>query len=138
MQVGWREWAALPALGVNEIKVKIDTGALTSSLHAYHVKEEMRGDDLYIHYQIHPLQKDNDFIINACSKVRAFKNVKSSNGHREKRYFIRTPIKIGDREWDIDVTLTNRDLMTYRMLLGRNAMDEIMVIPSRSFIQRKK
>lgn len=133
--VGWKEWFSLPLLDIPLIKVKIDTGAKTSSLHAYDLKIINDGIDEYAEFIIHPIQK-NDII---SKKVRSLivdkRRVKSSNGHTEERIVIRTPIQIGNLAWDIDITLTNRDIMHHRMLLGREAMSSLIVDPSKSFCQ---
>lgn len=136
LQVGWREWASLPSLSIEKIKVKIDTGAKTSAIHAYNIKEVIEDGELYIRYKLHPIQKNNKMIVSCISKVVEKKFVKSSNGIKEMRYVINTPIRIGQKTWDIDITLTNRDLMTYRMLLGREAMTNISVFPACSFLQK--
>jgi len=135
MLVGWREWAKLPGLEIPLIKVKIDTGAKTSAMHAYDIKIlHSQGRD-YAEFIIHPLQK-NDAI---CRKTRAeivgMRIIKSSNGHKEERVVIRSPIQIGEHSWEIDITLTNRDIMHHRMLLGRTAMDGILVDPTKSYCQ---
>ncbi len=135
MLVGWREWAKLPGLEIPLIKVKIDTGAKTSAMHAYDINIVKSGGRDFAEFIIHPLQK-NDVI---CRRTRAeivgMRIIKSSNGHKEERIVIRSPIQIGDHSWEIDITLTNRDIMHHRMLLGRTAMENILVDPTKSYCQ---
>ena len=133
--VGWREWAKLPELNVPAIKVKIDTGATTSTLHAFDVERVKISDKDYVNFNIHPIQR-NDRIVRTCSaEIIDIRNVRSSNGVSEERYVIRTSILIGEKQWDINVTLSNRDIMKHRMLLGREAMQRILVDPNSAFHQ---
>lgn len=125
---GWNESASLPELGVDYIRVKLDTGAKTSALHAFNLTTLTHNDELWVEFDIHPWQA-NDSIIYRCScPVSDTRWVTSSNGRKEKRYFIFTKIKIGDNEWPIEVSLTNRDEMNFRMLLGRSAMKNRLVV----------
>jgi ribosomal protein S6--L-glutamate ligase len=135
--VGWREWATLPELDVPLIKVKLDTGAKTSSLHAYDIKIIKNGGKEYAEFIIHPLQRDDIICQTARALIIDRRNVKSSNGHVEERIVIRSPIKIGSLICDIDITLTNRDIMNYRMLIGREAMSNLLLNPTKSYIQGK-
>jgi ribosomal protein S6--L-glutamate ligase len=133
--IGWREWAKLPMLNIPLIKVKIDTGAKTSALHAYDINIIKNNGKEFAEFIIHPIQR-NDVI---CQKSRAeiidILTIRSSNGHSEKRILICSPIQIGSVKWDINITLTNRDIMNHRMLLGREAMAKLLVNPSRSYCQ---
>jgi len=133
--VGWREWAKLPMLNIPLIKIKIDTGAKTSALHAYDINIVKDSGKDFAEFIIHPIQK-NDVI---CRKSRAeiidMRTIKSSNGHTEERIVIRSPIQIGFNKWEIDITLTNRDIMHHRMLLGREAMAKLLVNPAKSYCQ---
>lgn len=133
--VGWEEWVTMPELGLKAIKVKTDTGARTSSLHAFNIQPFGSEANPKVRFGIHP-DPDNLSIEVYCSaKIVDRREVTSSNGQTELRYVIETPIKIGDRVWDIEVTLANRENMAYRMLLGRTALEGIMVRPDESFIQ---
>lgn len=133
--VGWREWASLPNLNAPMIKVKMDTGAATSALHAFDIEHVRIDKQDYVKFNIHPIQR-NDDIVRACmAEVLDIRNVRSSNGKSEKRFVIRTVISIGDKSWPINVTLTNRDIMKHRMLLGREAMKHILIDPIRQFHQ---
>ena len=133
--VGWREWVALPDLGIDKIKAKIDTGARTSALHAFNVKARQVNGNYHIRFKIHPLQK-NKTIVLACKATMIDKRwVTDSGGHRELRFVIQTPITIGGMSWPIEITLTNRDTMGFRMLLGRTAMNKRLIVdPSRSYL----
>jgi ribosomal protein S6--L-glutamate ligase len=126
--IGKEEWCALPQLGLPAIKARIDSGAKTSSLHAFNIHTFDEEDKKYVHFDIHPIQ-DNRKIIQSCKAlVVDQRNVKSSSGEKERRHVIKTPIKLGEQTWDIEVTLTNRDSMGYRMLIGRQAMKEKVLI----------
>lgn len=135
--IGWKEWAKLPALHVPLIKVKIDTGAKTSALHVYNLEILKIKSKDYASFIIHPLQKNDIISRKCCCEIVGKKIVKSSNGQKEERYMIRTPIQIGSKVWDINITLTNRDIMHHRMLLGREAMRSIVVNPSKIFCQSR-
>ena len=135
--VGWREWASLPMLNTPLIKVKIDTGAKTSALHVYDLEVIEMNNKKYAKFAIHPLQKNNNISRHTLVEIIDTRVIRSSNGHKEERLVIRSPIKIGSHYWDIDITLTKRDIMNYRMLLGREAMNFILVDPSKSYCQGK-
>ncbi len=135
--VGWREWASLPMLNTPLIKVKIDTGAKTSALHAYDLEILEINNKKYAKFVIHPLQKNDSITRCAIAEIIDSRVVRSSNGHKEERVVIRSPIKIGHHYWDIDITLTKRDIMRYRMLLGREAMKSLLVNPGKSYCQGK-
>lgn len=133
IQIGWREWLALPELNIPAIKAKIDTGARTSALHAFFVEPFRKGDCEMVRFGVHPLQGREDIEIICEYPVKAYRQISDSGGHREMRYVIETIVKLGERCWPIEMTLTNRDSMKFRMLLGRTAMEGITVIPEKSF-----
>jgi ribosomal protein S6--L-glutamate ligase len=134
--LGWEEWVALPELGLPAIKAKVDTGARTSALHAAFVEPFGTARSPKVRFGVHPIPRRADVEIVCAARVIDRRQVTSSNGEREIRYVISTPIKIGDRQWPIEVTLTNRDAMSYRMLLGRQAIGTgILVDPGSSFRQ---
>jgi ribosomal protein S6--L-glutamate ligase len=135
--IGWREWASLPMLNTPLIKVKIDTGAKTSALHAYNLEVIEMNNKKYAKFAIHPLQNNDTISRHTISEIIDTRIIRSSNGHTEERLVIRSPIKIGAHYWDIDITLTKRDIMRHRMLLGREAMNSILVDPSKSYCQGK-
>jgi hypothetical protein len=136
--VGWREWLSLPALGIDRIKAKIDTGARTSALHAFEIKPFKQADKHYLRFKMHPVQRRSDVVIECVAEVKDIRWVIDSGGHKERRYVIQTPLKIGERTWSIELTLTNRDTMNFRMLLGRTAMRHRAVVnPALSFLLEK-
>ena len=120
--IGWREWVRLPDLGVRKVKAKIDTGARSSSLHAFDVETFERNDKTFVRFKVHPLQRNAKRTVDCEAEVLEFRQVKSSSGHAQKRPVILTTIEVlGDR-WQIEVTLANRKEMGFRMLLGREAI----------------
>jgi ribosomal protein S6--L-glutamate ligase len=134
--LGWEEWIALPKLGLPAVKAKVDTGARTSALHAHFVEPVWSKGVAMVRFGVHPIPRRDDVEVVCTAPVVDRREVTSSNGERENRYVIETPIRIGEREWPILITLTNRDAMTYRMLLGRQAIaDDILVDPASSFRQ---
>lgn len=137
--VGWREWVLLPDLGLPQIKAKVDTGARTSTLHAFKVKGYVKKGLKRVRFSVHPFQKDNDTVVECDAPVADHRFVTDSGGHKEKRYVIVTTLQIGDQSWEIEMTLTNRDTMQFRMLLGRTAMRKrLMVDPGTSYRIGKK
>jgi hypothetical protein len=135
LAVGWREWLALPELGIGALKAKIDTGARTSALHAFAINPFREAGKHRIHFQVHPLQRSNNKTIVCVADIEDVRWVTDSGGHKERRYVIKTLISIGGLSWPIEVTLTNRDTMNFRMLLGRTAMrNRIMVNPAASYL----
>jgi ribosomal protein S6--L-glutamate ligase len=132
--LGKEEWCALPELGLPAIKVRVDSGAKTSSLHAFNLHEFEEEGRKYVHFDIHPVQDDRKTIHSCRGRVIDQRSVKNSGGDKERRLVISTPITLGDKSWDIEITLTNRDAMGYRMLLGREAMvGRALIDPDASF-----
>ncbi|MGM0633500.1 MAG: RimK family alpha-L-glutamate ligase [Pseudomonadota bacterium] len=133
--VGSEEWCALPGLGIPAVKVRVDSGARTSSLHAFNIRAFRRGGARWVSFEVHPLQQNRRTIVRCEAEVVDRRVVKSSSGLGEKRYVVRTTLQHGDDTWDIELTLSNRDSMGYRMLLGREAMNGRMLVdPSASFL----
>jgi ribosomal protein S6--L-glutamate ligase len=136
--LGWEEWVTLPELGLGAIKAKVDTGARTSALHAFYVEPFGPARGRKVRFGVHPLPRRDDVAIECTAPLIDRREVRSSNGEIEQRYVIETPIRIGDRQWRIEVTLANRNMMIYRMLLGRQAIPrDGLVDPSASFLQPK-
>lgn len=132
--IGWREWVSLPDLNIPAVKAKIDTGARTSALHAFDMDVYGDGSNQKIRFGIRPLQRKKKIILWCTADVFDRRMVTDSGGHREMRYVIRTPIRIGDRTWPIEITLTKRDTMKFRMLLGRTALQNRYVVdPGNSY-----
>jgi ribosomal protein S6--L-glutamate ligase len=127
--VGWHEWFALPQLGIKAIKAKIDTGAKTSSLHAFNIEEFKKGRQRWVKFDIHPLQNNDAFSIPCTARVIDERIVTSSSGQGEMRYVIKATLDLHHKiKWDIELTLTNRDTMAFRMLLGREAMHHRVIV----------
>lgn len=132
--LGWREWASLPDLGVEAIKVKLDTGARTSSLHAFDLTHFERAGRPMVRFEVHPVQRSADDAVVVEAPVVDERWVRNSGGARELRPVIETTVRIGERAWPIELTLTRRDEMGFRMLLGRQALKrKALVDPGRSF-----
>jgi hypothetical protein len=135
IRLGWREWVALPELGVERIKVKIDTGAKTSALHVSHVEYLTKQGQQLVRFIIHPLQRNDKEAIVAVAPLHDRRLVRSSSGHHSHRPVILTTLYLAGRSWPIEVTLVNRDVMGFRMLLGREALRKrCIVYADRSFI----
>ena len=136
--IGWREWVALPDLNLPAIKAKVDTGALTSALHAFLIEPYSEDGRNMLRFMIHPIQHNQDFAVECHCPVLDQREVTDSGGHTEMRYVIKSDVVIGDSRWPIELTLTNRDTMAFRMLLGRRAMvDRYLVDPAASYINGK-
>jgi ribosomal protein S6--L-glutamate ligase len=134
--LGWEEWVALPELGLPAIKAKVDTGARTPALHAGAIEPFGPASKPQVRFLLQPNPEDPRLEVTCSARVIDRRSVTSSNGESELRYVISTALKIAGRSWPIEVTLSNRDQMAYRMLLGRSAIEADMVIdPNRSFLQ---
>ncbi len=136
--VGWREWVALPQFDIDAIKVKIDTGARTSAVHAFNIVPFRKHREDWVRFDVHPLQR-NDEIYKTCqAPVVDYRWVTNSGGGREKRFVIVTMLRLGADAWPIEVTLTDRDQMGFRMLLGRTAMERRLIVdPALSYCHSK-
>jgi hypothetical protein len=132
---GWREWVSLPQLGISAIKAKIDTGARSSSLHAFDVETFRKGRALWVRFAVHPLQRTTESAVAAEARVIEHRSVRSSNGLAAERPVIVTEVELMGRRWPIELTLANRDEMGFRMLLGREAIrNRLIVDPGRSYL----
>ncbi len=136
--IGWREWVRLPDLGIQRVKAKIDTGARSSSLHAFDIEAFQRGRKTFVTFKVHPLQRNSKRTVECEAEVLDFRKVKSSTGHAQERPVIRTSIDVLGETWQIDLTLANRDSMGFRMLLGREAVrGRFLVDAGKSFYAGK-
>jgi hypothetical protein len=136
--IGWREWVALPELGVEWIKAKVDTGARTSALHAFAVEPFERRGVLWVRFEVHPVQRDSHTSIACEAEVIDRRLVRSSSGHTQERFVIQTLVELCGEIWPIELTLSRRDAMGFRMLLGRHALRRRFVVdPGRSYVARK-
>ncbi len=131
---GWREWIALPGLGIERIKAKLDTGARTSALHAYNMQPVSIDGVQHVRFSVHPIQRHRHPAVACQAPLVDERVITSSSGKPEHRYVIETLLRLGDEEWPIEVSLTNRDEMSFRMLLGRQALRRrILVDPGSSY-----
>ena len=138
LTLGWREWVSLPDLGIERIKAKVDTGARTSALHAFNLQAYSDNGQLMVRFKVHPIQGNNTQIVECTAKVKDERLVTDSGGHKERRLVIETTLKVGDHLRQIEVTLTDRDNMLFRMLLGRTAIrPHFLVDPNKSFLTAK-
>jgi len=138
LQLGWREWLALPSLGLPRIKAKIDSGARSSALHAFYVEPFERDGSPWVRFGMHPRQRDLGHVVHCESPVKDQRKVTDSGGHSELRYVIECPIVLGTVTVQAEITLTDRESMKFRMLLGRTAMAGVAVIhPGRSYLLGK-
>lgn len=139
LTIGWREWVSLPELGIEHIKAKIDTGARTSALHAFSVRAVTKQGKKLVRFRLHPYQRRDDIVVECIAPILDRRWVTDSGGHREQRYVIESSVKLGEQLWPIELTLTNRESMKFRMLLGRTAMKgKVIVNPGRSYLIGKK
>ncbi len=137
--IGLREWVALPLLGLAGLRAKIDTGASTSALHATDIEPFERDGQPWVRFTAH-LGSIVQLRHRRCeAPLVTMKTIKSSNGHAQHRYVIRTPLALGDRVWDVEFTLTCRKTMRYRLLLGSKALvqGQLVVNPGLKYVQDK-
>ncbi|MEZ5892185.1 MAG: RimK/LysX family protein [Parvularculaceae bacterium] len=133
--IGWREWAALPDFGVERINAKIDTGAKTSAIHAFRIRETMIAGEEHVEFYLHPMQRRKKPEIYCRAPIVDRRVIRSSNGQEEERYVIETSLRLGPRLLKIELTLTNRDAMGFRLLIGRDALRRRFLIdPGASYL----
>ncbi|NQV99997.1 MAG: ATP-dependent zinc protease [Rhodospirillales bacterium] len=134
-QIGWREWVSFPELSIERIKAKIDTGARTSAIHAFRVRKIENDDGSWVEFYLHPVQGKRNPEIHCLARVVDERIIKSSNGETETRYVILTPMRLGNETWPVELTLSNRDQMGFRVLAGRAAIrGRCIVDPGKSFM----
>jgi hypothetical protein len=135
--VGWREWVALPALGIGRIKAKVDTGARSSALHAMDVELVERKGGSWVRFTVLPIQRSHQGEVRVEAPMLDRRSVRSSSGRSEMRPVIQVDVEIGGRRFPVEMTLTRRDQMGFRMLLGRTALRRrFLVDPGRSYLQK--
>lgn len=131
--MGWREWVSLPGIGVPWIKAKVDTGARSSALHAFDIEE--LDDGARVRFKVRPWQRSLEDIVEVECPVHDRRTVRSSSGHSESRFVVLLEVELGGRIVTAETTLSNRDQMGFRMLLGREALRQgFLVEPSGSFL----
>lgn len=129
--IGNQEWCSLPDLGIPAIRARVDSGAKTSSIHAFNIQRFRRAGQAWVSFEVHPIQKNRSVVLRCECPIVDKRVIKSSSGDSESRYVIKVPLKLGEDTWDIELTLANRDSMGFRMLLGREAMNgRVIVDPS--------
>ena len=134
MIIGWREWVSLPDFHVPGIKAKVDTGAATSAIHAFDIDPFEVDGERFVRFAIHPIQGRHDVSVPCRARLIEKRKVKNSGGHVQNRYVIATTLALAGNQWEIKLTLTNRDEMRFRMLLGRSAMrNRLIVDPQQSY-----
>jgi len=126
--VGRCEWCCLPDLGIPAIKAKIDTGAKTSAIHAFDIHSEIIHHKKQVNFKVHPIQGNSHIVLECQALVIDERLIMSSNGHKEHRYIIMTDIKLGEHVYNVELSLSNRDPLTFRMLLGREALNKRMIV----------
>ena len=136
--IGRHEWCQLPDLNLSAIKAKIDTGAKTSAIHAFNIKSFYKKRTKYVNFDIYPIQGNKIVFVNCTKRVFDERYVMSSNGHKEYRFVIQTLLKLADCIWQIELTLSNRDPLRFRMLLGLQALkNRVLIDPNITCNQQK-
>ena len=136
--IGRLESIALPELGIDNLEVRVDTGAKTSSLHVDNIRKSVNEGVHQVTFDIHPDAHNVDHIVTCSAPISDLRKVKSSNGTSEQRYVIETTIVLGSESWPIEITLTDRSDMSYLMLFGREAIGtKFLIDPSKVFLGSK-
>jgi hypothetical protein len=132
--IGWREWVAFPDLGIRAVKAKIDTGARTSSIHAFDIETFQRRGHPMVRFRVHPYQRDARVTVETTAPVLETRRVRSSTGHDQVRIVVLADVELLGMRWPIELTLASRDSMGFRLLLGRQALRRRFVVdPGRSY-----
>ena len=133
--IGWREFVTFPDLKIPRVKAKIDTGARSSAIHAFNIQELGQNGKRIIRFQVHPLQGDSQTTITAEAELLEYRKIRNSGGTAQLRPVIKTNIEIAKQIWSIELSLTDRDVMGFRLLLGRQAVrNKFLVDPGKSFL----
>jgi len=135
MLIGWREWVALPDLGIPGIKAKVDTGAKTSTLHAFDIVPFEKDGRPCVSFNVHPLQQKKSPAITCTAPLVGKRKITNSDGQSQMRYVVNTKVLIAGKSWDIELTLNNRDSMKFRMLLGRDALKGRLIVDPQLSLQ---
>jgi hypothetical protein len=140
LTIGWREWVSLPEIPIPAIKAKIDTGARTSCLHTADYETFQKDDQEWVRFIVHPIKRHNEVETHAEALVSDYRIVRDSGGHEERRPFIKTPLKLGNKIWKIEISLSNREGMKFRMLLGRTSLhtQKLLIDSSLSYLTKNK
>ncbi|MDB4332481.1 ATP-dependent zinc protease [Akkermansiaceae bacterium] len=138
LTLGWREWVSLPEIHIDQIKAKIDTGARTSCLHTAEYEIFQKDDQDWVRFTVHPVKRHHEIETHAEAPVSDYRVVRDSGGHEEKRPFIKTFLEVPGHRWEIEVSLSNREKMKFRMLLGRTALNHgLLVDPAKSYLTKQ-
>lgn len=136
--IGRHEWCSFPDLCIPLIKGKVDTGAKTSAIHAFNIKMKSKKNKQYAIFDVYPIQSNADIVITCRAPVIDERHIMSSNGHKEARLIIQTKLILGDESWPIELSLSNRDPLKYRLLLGREALrSRVLIDPDHTSYQKK-
>ncbi|MEO0847424.1 MAG: RimK/LysX family protein [Cyanobacteria bacterium J06648_1] len=137
--IGWREFVSLPELNIDRVKAKIDTGARSSAIHAFNIQELSHQGKQIIRFQVHPQQRDRQTTVTAEAELLEYREIRNSGGIAQLRPVIKTNIEVGEHIWSIELSLTDRDVMGFRMLLGRQAVrNKFLVDPGGSYLQIRR
>ena len=140
LTIGWREWVSLPEIHIPAIKAKIDTGARTSCLHTAEYEIFTKDHQDWVRFTVHPIKRHDEVETHAEAPVSDYRIVRDSGGHEERRPFIKTPVMVGKASWNIELSLSNRENMKFRMLLGRTSLNSsnILIDCSQSYLTGNK
>jgi hypothetical protein len=137
--IGWREWVSFPDLGIDAVKAKIDTGARSSAIHAIHIETFARDGEQWVRWDVHPVQRETEETVECEAPIHDRRDIRSSSGHDHTRIVVRESVCLGADTFTIDLTLARRDVMGFRLLLGREAIRQRFVVdPGRSYLRSDK